>query len=404
MTARGLQFRAAPIVALALALTGCFEQPVKETMFLKFLPGSEGVVVGVTVRLASTQAFEDNAAARARIAALQRDLLDEHDPWSRRFRRLEPVLDRVVWDRTEGSLAGVTRRAYTEDPQSLREFFADTLIEARLAGRGSERELTLVVGSGSRASRSERDDLDEGLGPWIDALARYLHDATDLYAFLEKNPSAAQEAFGALFDGTPGRGAAPGAGPSGVGTQSGDPREQALLLARRLEDSMGEVLLVLQVSSDRGVSLEELSSLAYDPFPAPLRVQVAGRIVEVEGFRRGERGLLEAGGNGLLRSFQSMEGKWVDPDPLLAQYRALSADQAVDAQAFARRPRRRLPPPSSSELRGFLEKALSGPQVYRVRWEASQARQQETRQEDLEWLWSDPSGQDPPSGTRPPKP
>lgn len=389
--------------ALALILTGCFEQPVKETMYLKFPPGHGGVVVGVTVRLGSTQAFEDNAAARERIAALQRDLLDEHDPWSRRFRRLEPVLDRVVWDRAEGSLAAVTRRAYAEDPQSLRQFFADSLIEARLAEKGSERELTLVVGSGSRASRSEREDLREGLDPWIDALARYLHDATELYGFLERNPSLATEVFSGLFDGARAREAVPARRPRGSGeADTADPREQAALLTHSLEDSMGDVLLVLQVSPDNGVSLEELSSLAYDPFPAPLRVQVPGRILEMEGFRRGERGLLEAGGASLLQALQALEGKWVAPDPLLAEYRALNADGTVDAQEFARRPRRRQPPPSSSELRDILEKSLSGPQIYRVRWEASQATERDARHEDLEGLWSDP-GQEPATGERAPK-
>ena len=395
--------RAALLAGCLLLLAGCFEQPVRETMYLKFLPGREGAVVGVTVRLGSKQAFEDNAAARDRIAAVQRELLDEHDAWSRRFRRLEPILDRVVWDRTEGSLAAVTRRAYAEDPHSLRQFFEDSLIEARLAERDSERELTLVVESGSWASRAEREDLREGLAPWFDDLARYLHDASELYGFLERNPSLAPEAFSALFERARARETLSNRRPGGsAAAEAGDPGEQAALLAHQLENSMGEVLLVLQVSPDSGVSLEELSSLVYDPFPAPLTVQVPGKILEVEGFRRGERGLLEAGGEGLLRALQALEGKWVDPDPLLAEYRALSGDGVVDAQAFARRPRRRLPPPSASELRDTLEKSLSGPQVYRVRWDASGVAP-DPRQEDLEWLLSAPSGQDAATPDRTPR-
>ena len=391
------------VVAGALVLTGCFEQPVRETMYLKFIPGREGAVVAVTVRLGSTQAFEDNAAARARIAALQRDLLDEHDPWSRRFRRLEPLLDRVVWDRTEGSLAAVTRRAYTEDPQSLRQFFSDSLIDARVAEHGTERELTLVVGSGSRASRSEREDLREGLSAWMDALARYLHDATQLYGFLERNRTLAPEAFSALFDGARVRQAAPDHRSGGARTaEAEDPREQAVVLAHRLEDSMGEVLLVLQVSPDSGRSLEELSWLVYDPLPAPLTVEIPGKILEVEGFRRGEGALLEAGGEGLLKALQALEGKWVDPDPLLAEYRALKANGTVDAQAFARRPRRHSPPPSPSELRDTLERSLSGPKIYRVRWDASKITP-DPRYEDPEWLLNDPAGQDPASGDRSPR-
>jgi len=378
-------WRVAVAVLLSLLLTGCFEPPVSESVYLKFLSSSDGVVVGATVQLGSVRDFQDSAAARARIEAMQRDLAEERDPWSRRFRRLEPALERLVWDRAEGSLTRLTRRAYAEDPETLRAFFGDSLIEARFSAKESERELTLVAGSGSRASRSQREDLRGAMDPWMEALGRYLQAGSDLYLFLEKNPGQAPQAFEAVFgDGN-------GAADANRSARDTGASSEATALAKRLKDSLEEVLMAFQVGADSGISLEELSSLVYDPFPAPLTVQVPGKVLEVEGFRTGEQGLLEAGGASLLATLKALEGKWIDPDPLLTEFRALQSGAAVDAQAFARRPRRRSAPPTATELRHRVEEALTGPQLYRVRWSAPAAAENHAVPDDRESLWKDPS-------------
>jgi hypothetical protein len=396
MSLRSLRCLSVTLAAgAAVLLTGCFEQPVSETMYLKFLPDSDGVVVGVHVVLGSVKSFEDSAAARQRIEALQRDLLEEHDPWSKRFRRLDPVLDRVVRDRTEGSLARATLQGYAENPENLRQFFSDSLIEARVDRQESSSELTLAVGNGSRATRTQREELRQALDPWIASLERYLRAGTRFYGFLEQNPELAEAGFARLFDSRGPGGVKPSAPRAASGAASDDPQEQVLLLSQELKDSLEEVLLVFQVSSDTGISLQELSSLVYDPFPAPLTVQVPGRIAEVEGFRRSERGLLEAGGTGILLSLQGLEGKWLDPEPLMEEYRALAGGAPVDSQALAHRPRRFMAPPTTSDLRSLLEKSLSGPQIYRVRWATPPAPEGAARRADLEWLWSDPSAETP---------
>ena len=391
--AAALRLRVAAASAGALLLAGCFEQPVSESMYLKFLPDSDGVVVGVRVALGSLREFRDNPAARQRIEALQRDLLEEQDDWSKRLRRLDPVLDRVVWDRTEGSLAGVTLRAYAENPETLRQFFSDSLIAARLDRQETIRDLTLVA-SGSRATRSQREDWREAVEPWMAGLERYLGAGTRFYAFLKRHPELAEAGFARLFDSHGPQGEAPSS-PRGSRPESDRPEEQVLILAQDVKDSLEEVLLLFEVSSESGVSLQELSSLVNDPFPAPLTVQVPGKILEVEGFRRTENGLLEAGGAGLLRALQEWEGRWIDPDPLMEEYRALVRGGSVDSQALARRPRRFAPPPSTADLRSLLAKSLSGPQIYRVRWVQPPATETQGGPFDLERLWSDPAGREP---------
>jgi hypothetical protein len=74
---------------------------------------------------------------------------------------------------------------------------------------------------------------------------------------------------------------------------------------------MEEVLDVLLVDSRRAFSLDEISHLVYDPFPALISVDLPSPLLEIEGFEQlGERSVA-IGGLGLWRSLVALEESWV---------------------------------------------------------------------------------------------
>lgn len=377
---RRLPFRAARLnlFALALLLTGCFEQPVTESMYLKFLPG-DAAVVGVTVSLADTGQFKDNPAVLERIEAFRRDLLEGRDAWARRLDAVEPVMDRTLWDRNEEVLVRVTRRAAFEPQERVGRFFADTLIEAHLTVREEERELDLVPGAGGRASRAQRDQFRQRFNTWLEAYARYLSETATLYSYLQQNPSRAEACFGQIFEGS--------------GGNEDQPPPEATAEEKALSESvrkgMDEMLELFSVSSDSVHSLEELSRLVHDPFPAPLTVQTPGPVLEVEGFEQHGRDLVSVPGLSLWQALLTLEERWISPNPVVARYRQLAKEIKLDIVDFARRPRR-VSEPSPAEIRQALEETLSPAQNYRVRWSTRDLSDQHLP-ERLEEIWTDPA-------------
>lgn len=88
--------------ALALLLlAGCFDPPVKESVRLRFFPNG-AVAVTDTVELDLLKEGENNPALERRMSDLRRELLDGLDPWARRFASVEPVAERLSWEKRFG--------------------------------------------------------------------------------------------------------------------------------------------------------------------------------------------------------------------------------------------------------------------------------------------------------------
>ncbi|HEV8376484.1 MAG TPA: hypothetical protein VGR38_09685, partial [Candidatus Polarisedimenticolia bacterium] len=167
-------------------------------MQIRFLAGNLAMV-GVTVKLAHGDSLQNNKAVEERVEAFRRDLLEGRDPWARRLRAVEPVLERVVLDHEKGSLVRVTRKAAFEEQERVSRFFEDTLIQARVERRELESELTLVPSRGGRATRSQREQFAEKRGPWLATLSRYFASVGALYDFLRDHPSHVRPCYELLF-------------------------------------------------------------------------------------------------------------------------------------------------------------------------------------------------------------
>jgi hypothetical protein len=133
---------------------------------------------------------------------------------------------------------------------------------------------------------------------------------------------------------------------------------------------MEEVFGVLLVPSGDELSLDELSHLVYDPFPARLSVRLPAAPEEVEGFARDAEGELTVPGLGLWPALRALEGRWLSPDPVLlyVERRGKSEEAPLDLAAFLARERRAMPPPSAAEVRLAIEERLQPASLYRAVW------------------------------------
>ncbi len=338
-----------------LLLAGCYEEPVEERLELCFLADGTPVVTAVT-RVNDVSGADRNPALTRRLAEERRVLEEGDDQWRRRFRELEPLLERRVLDLENGEVRELRRSAAGFEPEGLRRLFAGGGVAATYQRDAERAELSLAAGPSTRASEAQRRRVSAALASWTELLARYAGDTAALYAYLGDRPQRAQACFSVLFaDVTRHRG------------EELDERESGLVgaVARDIE----EALKVFAVPADDVYSVNELSHLVYDPFPAAVEVRVAGTVTEAEGFRRLPDGALAVPGLGLWEAFAALEGRWIAPDPLLSSLRGQrDRRQPFDLAAFAALPRSADPPPDAAAVRKEVERWLAPEPIYRVAW------------------------------------
>jgi hypothetical protein len=374
--------RLGPAFALLL-LAACFDPPVRESVRLRFLP--DGVVqVTSAVELSP---FEDggqsNPAVERRLTDLRRDLLEGLDPWARRFAAAEPVAERFSWEKRLGVLVGARRSVLLDEPRALGQVFADTALSVTYEIRGDGlAELTLVPGAPSQATRRQRKDMERALDEWTGKVAEYLAATADLYQWLDDNPDRARACFEELFGDV-------------IDEESlADQEEPQELSAEerkrveRVEEAMEGVLAVLLIPKGQDRSLDELSHLVYDPFPAPLTVQLPSDPLEVEGFELSAKDdrSWTVDTPGLWSALRSLEERWVAPDPVLVyvEHKGSNA-KGLDLSALMDAPRRvALPLPNSLEVKREIEARLKpAASVYRAVWKTA------PRDEDEEFSWEE---------------
>ncbi|MGH9360298.1 MAG: hypothetical protein ACRD2T_00165 [Thermoanaerobaculia bacterium] len=355
-----IQSPAAATLAATLLLTACFDPPVSELLELRFLPHGEFVVASrVEIREPEKTG---NRALERRLAEVRRALAQEDDDWSRRFAVLDPAAERFAWEKHLGAIHRVEREAALAEPAQLASFFADTALAVSYEVRDGLGELSIVPGPAGRASRRQRREVEVALTMWSGRIAAYLEAAEALYAYLDEHPERARAALGTLLSDLL-------SDADRAALEALDREEQALVEA--VEEAMEEVVAVLLVAPGEERSLDELSRLVYDPFPALLRVRLPQPPQEVEGFaREGEVELL-AGGLGLWPALRALEGRWLSPDPVLlyVEVRGRGEDgPQIDLSALVAAERRAAEPPTAAEVQLAIEERLQPASLYRATW------------------------------------
>ncbi|HSK77343.1 MAG TPA: hypothetical protein VLQ45_12900 [Thermoanaerobaculia bacterium] len=350
--------RSLALLALLLAFVSCFEPPVREDLRLRFLPNGAFVATS-TVEITDPQ--DSNPALARRLAATRQAALDGTDAWGSRFASLEPGAERFSWEKRLGEVHKATHSAVVMEPESLARFFSDTSLAVSYTVRPEDgtAELTIASGPSARATRTQRKEMERTLGTWSGDVKEYLAATQKLYDYLDEHPDRAEASFSALFEDL-----LPEGRPEGKTGLSAE--EQRLV--ERLSQAMEEVLDVLLIPTGADHSPDEISRLVYDPFPARLTVTRPAPPLEVEGFERKEGGELTVPGFGLWDALQSLEGRWVSPDPVLVYVKNRGREDSFDLDTFLGQPRRAEPAPTAQEVRQAIETQLSPEPFYRLTW------------------------------------
>jgi hypothetical protein len=346
-------------LTLALVLFACFEPPVLETLDLRFLRDGSFVVTS-TVEVSDTNQKESPALTR-RLTRVRQELEEGSDPWGQRFASLEPAAERFAWEKQLGAIRRGTRAALATEPAGLRAFFGDTSLDVSYQIREGIAELAIVPGAPARATRAQREGVEEVLDDWSGYIAAYFEEAGALWAYLDERPDRAHACLGTLFEDLLTERVREGLEPL---------TEDELARVERLHEAMEQVMVVLLVLEGEDHSPDELSHLVYDPFPARLTVRLPGPPLEApEGFAVDpEVKTLVAAGPGLWEALRSLEGRWLAPDPVLiyARRKARKPEQPVNLDVLVAAPRRAEPAPSADEVRGAIEERLAPASIYRV--------------------------------------
>lgn len=376
-------FRILLLAAALLGLASCFDPPVRESVRLRFLPDGLAIVTSA-VELDPLAQGEKNPALDRRLSDLRRDLLAGLDPWAQRFEAVEPAAERFSWEKHLGVLSGARRSAVLDQPGQLRSVFADTALAVTYEVReDGVAELTIVPGAPSQATRKQRKDLERVLDDWSADVAEYLAATADLYDWLEDNPTRAEACMQALFGDILKE-------ESPRPEDESEPKLSAEEQKRvdRVQEAMTEVLDVLLIPKGQDRSIDELSHLVYDPFPAPLSIQLPGEPLEVEGFEpsASEDRVFSVDTPGLWEALRSLEERWVAPDPVMVYVEHKGANaEGLDLSALLDTPRRVVRPlPDSLEVRRAIEERLKpAAAVYRATWKT------EPRSDNDRFSWED---------------
>lgn len=354
------------LLALAAFLAGlsCFElaPPVEERLALTFqTDGSVEVVLEADV--ADTRHhFEGYPAAKDRIAEARRQYLSGTDPWTRRFEAVAWERETFSWEKAGGGLVRVRHAGTLADPGELTRFFADLPLVADYARGDGFAELSLVPLPPGRASRAEREALDEAAGAWVTAAREYQRQLADLYVYLEAHPERAKACLGEMYEGC---------------LQPSEKEARPPLLDEEqtrmevLGDAMMKLVDFVLVQQDQARSLDELARWVHDPFPGETSVTVHGAVLEAEGFERRDGLTVAHAPMGLVRALDLLGSRSVSPDPFPVLLQgALDESKAprLSLEGLAATPRRAGPPPTEEELRAALDAALAPAPRYRVRW------------------------------------
>jgi len=355
---------AALIIAVAMT-AGCFEtQPVREQIDV-FFHEDGAAEVAITTEITLGAYDDDNPRLRDRVSRLGEDLIGGANAWSRGISAVGPERERRTYEFDKGHLTQTTLESLLLDPEKLPVLFEEFPVGAFVSREGAVVTLEFVPARLSRASERQERRVSEAAGAFAGTLESYLRSLSDLYDYLERNPSRARACFAKLL-GITGDAAGEGAELS--------PKEAEL--ADAADKAQNALLDILTVSKGEAFTVDELSQLVFDPFPGPVTVEVTGRVIDQEGFEFDEDGRYLVPEIGLWSALEALEDRWVSPLPvveMVAAYReeqesGEEADEAAILDSLTSYPREVRSLARKEEILSAIEDELRPAEVYRLRW------------------------------------
>ncbi|MEO8217352.1 MAG: hypothetical protein ABI718_09760 [Acidobacteriota bacterium] len=340
---------------LVLAGASCFEDPVAESVEVKILPED---LVQITTTVTITDQSPEGVASR--LAQLRQEIQSQHDPWSRRYAGLEAATESLEWQKRLGVLHGMRRSAVVAF-DDLGRFFSDTAITVGFIHGDGWDELSLYAGDSIRATREQQQSVSVALDHWSRSASGYLSALDAIYRYIDDNPKRSAAMLGRLFSGVLDEDEL-----KGLPELNAD--EKAML--EQSDRFTSELTEMFEVAAADSYSLNELTELVYDPFPAAVSVVLPGAVLESSGFIREKNGALKIPRTSLWTAMQSLQGQWLSPDPVTLQVSRArdGSEEKMTLKSILDTPRRSRTDISAQEIRRSLEGKLHVPDHFRVRW------------------------------------
>jgi hypothetical protein len=366
--------RSLVVVVLCLPLTACFEEPVQEHLHLTILPGGP-VVATVVQQVAPSERGRDNPQLTGRLEESRASLEQELDPWSQRFARLTPIAEHKSLEISEGEVRRAIRSAVFRSFDHAVQLVEADGLTGNLIDSGSYQELSLFATGGSRATYSQRQQAERLLTEWSTDLADYFSSTIELYVHLDRHPDRAEPCLAHVFD-------------KHEDTEATGPLttiEGKLVV--RVKESMERVAEALLVPDGEAYSLNELSRLVYDPFPARLTIAVESAVLDSVGLIARE-GYYERPAVDVWSALIALEGRWVAPDLVTAAAAPAPDDQQPDPDVslIASLPRQFSGPPTSAEIEMAILSELVPEDVLQLRWHTPAKNEQTPDADFVNWL------------------
>ena len=342
---------------LALLLQGCYEDPVIEELHLRLLAGGN-VTARYRVKLDRQFESDRNTEFTQRLAALERGLTDGSHPWLQRFDRLQPESDGSSWQRNDGRLARFERWMLSATPsEELPLLLADTSVSVQLNELDDLRELLLFAAPSQRADGTQLRLVQDAFRDFAEVLRDYLTATIDVWRHIEAEPRRAGLVMAGLFDEL-------------EEDQRKRLRPDEVAMIERFEVTGEQVLEIFELEKGQAHTLQELSRLVYDPFPARFTIEPSGELIALEGFVEHASGILRVPSLSFWDSIVTLEGRWLAPDPLLAMvaYVRTNSDEPFDVESFLDQDFFYAQAPSEREVIEALEDVLRPEPSYRVLW------------------------------------
>jgi hypothetical protein len=350
------RLRIALILMLCLPLFGCFEDPVREHVHLTLL-GAGPVIVTVVQEVADPRLAESNEELADRMEESRTTIESNLDPWSRRFALQQPLAEHRSTQWVEGKFRRSVHSAVLSSFEDALEMLEADGLTGGLVVSGGITEVSFFPTGGSRATYTQRQEAERLLVEWSDTLAEYFESVIDLYSYLEGRSDRAVPCFAHIFDTH-----------AGIAV-SGPLETEEEELVRRVKDALDSVVLALLVPDGESFSMNELTRLVYDPFPARLTVSVDGHALQSEGWIA-HSGFLERPAVDAWNALLSLEGRWLSPDLVTALASPAPEDQQPepDPVEFASRPRYVAAAPTSADVESALLSGLVPASELTLRW------------------------------------
>lgn len=332
--------------AAAVLLLSC-EPAVQRTVTLTFNEAADLVTISATTTLGAAKPGTPEAA---QVDEEREALLAGRDEWSTRFANADPESDRIVMQRSRGQLVAVERTAAIP-PDNLQKFFFDTHLTVTFSRGDGWAEMTIYPGTSQRATRPQRMRVERMLTLYSERAAHYFEAMRGLYAYLDEKPQRATDMFIALF------------------RDDKDPPARVSEEEKSVVAGVRAAIDLLTSNDEDTATLDRDFDFVFNPFPAQLKVALAGDLLSAEGFTRTSDRAYAVKMPTALEAVAMLQGRWITPDPLAVAL-AAADDKSPDelAASMADLPRRAAAVVTATEVAGALMEKMRPAPRYRLRW------------------------------------